>query len=291
MGRPAILRHIESDSGTLSGGSWQSTLPLSNIRTQDIMRVARSTSASQAHAQFRIDFGTTLTRYINLFLLLNHNLTPAGQFRVTLGANADGSSPGYDSTFLDAWRPVVVFGANPFGGFGWDGTSYPEGFVSPPTIRLKIPTAHRAVGNGGHRYMHVYLKDTANPAGFLQVGRLLAGPVWQPEVGADFGISVQWADPSEVTRTSGGRRIAGNDVRYRIARASFRFLREEEAWGFVYEWQRLGKRREVWFEADYDRADEVGDRRSMYCALADIAPISQPLPARYATELLLEELT
>ena len=93
MGRPAILRHIETDAGALSGGSWEASLPLSNIRTQDIMQVARSASASEANAQFRIDFGSTYTRYIGLFLILGHNLTTAGQFRVTFGANADGSSP------------------------------------------------------------------------------------------------------------------------------------------------------------------------------------------------------
>lgn len=290
MGRPAILRHIETDAGTLSGGSWQASLPLSNIRTQDIMRVARSATAAEADAQFRIDFGTTITRYISLLLLLNHNLTSAGEYRVTFGANADGSAPAVDTGLLDAWRPVVVFGAGPWGSFGWDGLTYPDGFVAPPTIRHRFAPIVQ-VGAGGHRYMHLYLKDTSNPAGFLQVGRVLGGPVWQPEVGADFGISMQWVDPSEVTRTRGGRRIVGDDARFRVARASFRFLREEEAWGFLYEWQRLGKGREVWFEADHDRADEVGDRRSIYAALADIAPLAQPLPARFATELLLEELT
>lgn len=290
MGRPAILRHIETDSGTLSGGSWQSTLPLANIRTQDIMQVARSTSAAEAHAQFRIDFGTTLTRYISLLVMLGHNLTTTGQYRVTFGANADGTSPTVDTTFVDAWRPVVVFGANPLGGFDWDGLSYPEGFVSPPTIRRRFAPIVQ-VGNGGHRYMHVYLKDTSNPAGFLQLGRVLGGPAWQPEIGQDFGCTVGWVDPSEVTRTRGGRRIAADDALFRVARLGFRFLQPYEAMGFVYEWQRLGKRREVWFEEDLDRADELGDRRSMYCALADIAPIGKPLPARYATELTLEELT
>lgn len=291
MGRPAVLRHIETDSGALSGGSWQSTLPLANIRTRDVMQVARSASASTAHAQFRIDFGTTISRYLTLIVMLGHNLTAAGKYKVTLGPNGDGSSPGWDSGWLDAWRPVVVWGANPWGGFGWDGTSYPEGFVSPPTIRLKVPAAHSGVGAGGYRYMHVYFDDTTNPAGFVQLGRLLGGPVWQPQIGQDFGCSIGFVDPSEVVRTRGGLRLAADDVPYRVARLSFRFLRADEAMGFLYEWQRLGKRREVWFEEDYDRADEIGDRRSMYCALADIAPIAKALPERFSAELLLEELT
>lgn len=291
MGRPAILRHIETDSGALSGGSWEASLPLSNIRTQDIMQVARSASAAEAHAQFRIDFGTTYTRYISLFLALGHNLTKTGQYRITFGANADGTTPTVDTTLTNAWRPVVVFGAGPWGSFSWDGdATYEAGFVSPPTIRHRFAPAIQ-VGNGGHRYMHVYLKDTSNPAGFIQLGRVLGGPPWQPEIGQDFGCSVGWVDPSEVTRTRGGRRIAADDVPFRVARLGFRFLQPYEAMGFLYEWQKLGKGREVWFEEDYDRADEIGDRRSLYCALADIAPIAKPLFARWSTELLLEELT
>jgi hypothetical protein len=290
MGLPAILRHIETDSGTLSGGSWQSTLPLANIRTQDIYQVARSTNATTPNTQFRIDFGTTLTRYLSLFLVLGHNLSTAATFRVTLGANADGSSPTYDSTALAAWRAVVVWGANPFGGFAWDGTSYPEGFVSPPIIRHKFP-AVQAVGNGGHRYMHVYFTDTANAAGYVQLGRVLGGPVWQPEIGCEYGVSMQVVDPSEVVRTRGGMRIASNDARYRQARLRLSYLNDAEAWGYLYEWDRLGKRREVWFETDYDRADEIGDRRSMYAALAETSPITQDLFDRFQRDLMLEELT
>jgi hypothetical protein len=290
MGRPAFLRHIETDAETLSGGSWESTLPLANIRGQDILQVARSTTDATADTQFRIDFGTVLTRYISLFVVLGHNISAAGQYKLTLSANADGSAPGYDSGWLDAWRAVVVFGANPFGGFGWDGTSYPGGYVSPPTIRHKLSSV-QAVGNGGYRYLHFYVSDTSNPANYVQIGRVLGGPVWQPNAGMDPEASIQVVDPSEVVRTRGGLRICGNDARYRIARFRLGFLSENEALGFLYEWHRLGKRREVWMEMDYDRADEVGDRRAFYGALSDTSPISQPHLDIYSCDIALEELT
>lgn len=289
MARPGFLRHIESDSGTLSGGSWSATLPLANIRDQDVQKVARTTSAALGATTWRIDFGTTVTRWIDLFLILGHNMTTAATVRFVLTNSADDSTARLYNQLVNAWRPVVVFGANPFGGFGWDGTSYPEGYVSPPEVRHRTP-AVQMVGAGGARYLFVYITDAANPAGHIDVGRFLAGPFWSPEVGAAFGAEIRIVDPSPSRRTSGGRRVAGDLPRYREMHARLEYLTRTEAMGFIYEWARLGKRKDVYFTFDADETDEIGSRRSIYGALQNPPSLVHGAGLRVAVDFVLEEL-
>lgn len=71
------------DSGTLSGGSWQSTLPLTNLQARQVQRVARSTSAAASSTQFSIDLGQA--RSIGVLALVVHNISVTGYARITAG--------------------------------------------------------------------------------------------------------------------------------------------------------------------------------------------------------------
>jgi len=291
MGRPAIVRIVETDFGTLSGGAWETTLPLANIRDADIMKVARSDDALAASTQWRIDYGTALARFLGLLVILGHNFSAAATVRFVLTNSAtDATARIYDSGALPAWVAATVHGRGTSGGYGDENPAYAEGWISPPEVRHKLSSQQQA-GSGGARYLFVYVVDTANVAGYVQLGRFLGGPVWQPEYGAAFPPQVRVVDPSAVARTRGGLRVAGNDTRWREIRLRFDGLSENEAWAFVHEWQRLGRRHEVWLELDHDDGAAIGGRRRMRCALADTAVISKPLVARYAAELVLEELT
>jgi hypothetical protein len=281
MGKPAIVRIFETDSGTLSGGTWEASLPLANIRDADIAKVARSSGATTGATQFRIDFGTTLARYLGLLVLLGHNFSAAATVQFVLTASAtDATSRIYDSGALPAWVAATVHGRGTGGGYAAENAAYAESWISPPEVRHKL-TSVQQVGSGGARYLFVYIVDTGNAAGYVQLGRFLGGPVWQPEYGAAFPPQIRVVDPSLVARTRGGLRVAGNDTRYREMKLRFDALSENEAWAFLHEWQRLGTRHEVWVEMDHDDSAAIGGRRRMRCALADTAVIGKPLAARY----------
>jgi hypothetical protein len=289
MGRPAILRHMESDAATLSGGSWQGTLPLVDLQDRDVAKVARSVNALEASTRFRLDFGTTATRWLSLLLLLGHNITAAGQVRIVLTSDASDVSAGariYDSGLVAAWDPVAAWGGAPWGSFGWDGLLGGDG---PPEVRHRF-VVPQIVGLGGARYAWIYLHDSSNAAGFVQIGRLIAGPVWQPQVGTAFGARVRVVDPAAVQRTRAGLRIAEDLPRWREMRLRFGFLTRDEAWGFVHDMMRAGKRAELWVELDLDEPNEAGRRRRMRCALTDTGDVIHDLPSRWSCDLLLEEL-
>lgn len=69
-----------TDSGTLSGGSWLATLPLTNLQNRQVQRVARSSSAAVASTQFQIDLGQA--RSIGVAALVVHNISVSGLVRI-----------------------------------------------------------------------------------------------------------------------------------------------------------------------------------------------------------------
>lgn len=291
MGLPAFLRRIETDSGTLSGGSWEASLPLTNLRTQDRRQRARSADALTASTQFRIDFGTTHARWLGMLLLVDHNFTTAGQVRVVLTNSAtDATARIYDSGLEDAWPAIEVHGADADGFGDDDAATWPDGRQSEAVYRHKLSSAQR-VGNGGARYLFVYVEDTGNADGYVEIGRLLGGPLLIPDIGIEPNATVEWVDPSEVVRTRGGLRIAGTDTRYRMMRLRLGFLAQDEAFAFFYEWGKAGRGADLWFEMDTAPPAAIGHRRSMYCALAADIAISQPHQDFWAVDLTLEELT
>lgn len=284
MGNLAILRHIESDTGTFAGGSWSSALPRTNMTTQDLEEKARTTSATTTATQFNVDLGTTRTKYFNSFFLLGHNLSTSAtvEFVVTNSTTDVTASRQYTSGPLDAWTPTTVWGADPWGGFGWDGV---DSFVSPPVVRHTIASAVTG------RYLFVYVIDRNNPDGFVEIGRFMAGPYWQPAINMNYGATWQYVDPSIVRRTPYGRRVTQSLPVYRTVNFRLEAATVEEAWGFLGEWQRLGKGQEVIFMHDYEDPSSMAQRRLMYCALADTSGIIESSFERYSVEITLEELT
>lgn len=71
---------IRSDAGTLSGGSWEATLPLTNLQTAWLAEVARSTDAALASTALVCDQGSS--KRIRAVSLHGHNLSLAAKYRV-----------------------------------------------------------------------------------------------------------------------------------------------------------------------------------------------------------------
>jgi hypothetical protein len=285
MGNPVILRHMESDRGTLGNGSWQATLPLANLRTQDIAEVARSTDALAASTQFRIDWGAGITRYADTFALIGTNLTFAATWRVALSNSATAATTVMDSGTITALPSTAVWGADPWGGTSWTGNALLDGVLPPGIALYRHPTAETA------RYLFVWITDTSNPAGHVQIGRFVAGPAFRPSRQFAYGATWRWIDPSERTRLPGGLRTLERRAPYRVFRGTLPYLPQQEARAFFGEWGRGGLNADALFIADPDAPAAEGQRRTMYCALNDTPEIPQSFFARCSVDLSLEELT
>ncbi len=66
-------------SPSLSGGSWLAALPLANLQSRYVHRVARSSTDAVADTVFTLDAG--VARSVRVLSLVNHNLSSAGKVR------------------------------------------------------------------------------------------------------------------------------------------------------------------------------------------------------------------
>lgn len=287
MANVAILWNKPTDAGTYSGGSWSGSLPLSNLAEADVKRVARTTGVTTANTQFRVDLNAAMPVSISDFVLLGHNLTTTATVRFVVTSNASDASPSartVDTGPLAVWVPTAVFGALPWGVFPWDGidvNAYPSGTAF----------FHRSGQVGFGRYLFVYITDTTNAAGYVQIGRFMAGQSWSPRINAAYGASLQWNDPGEVRRTRGGRRLLSARPRFRQFRMSFERLTKDEAFGIAFEIDRqLGKGGNFYLAMDPDEPGQFRFRRSIYAALVESAPIATPSYGTWTWNITAEEL-
>lgn len=278
MANVALLWDKPSDRGTLSGGSWAGGLPLANLQSSDVQRLARSTDATVASTKFRVDLGASQPEAVSGFALLNHNGTTAAQWRIVVtsdAADADAGQRLLDTGFVNMWVPTVVPGSLPWGTFPWDGVAprvYPGG-----TIAIYFAPAAVIA-----RYVWVYISDTANPAGYFQAGRFMAGAAWSPQTNISYGAGIRYIDPSEVRRTRGGRRVVNARPRYRLFEMKFGHLTKDEAFGIGFEADRqLGKSGDFLIVTDPDEPGNFRYRRTIHASLEDTSVIESPFYNRW----------
>lgn len=79
------------DDGTLSGGSWSSALPLTNVQNRQVQKVARSADAANASTKFDLDLGAAQS--IGVLALVVHNISASGKVRIS----ASNDTTAYDN--------------------------------------------------------------------------------------------------------------------------------------------------------------------------------------------------
>jgi hypothetical protein len=141
------------------------------------------------------------------------------------------------------------------------------------------------------QYVWVYIEDTANPAGYVQAGRFMAGAAWSPTVNASYGATIAWIDPGEARRTRGGRRLVVARPRYRQLVLRFAALRKDEALGVAFEIsRRLGKEGDFLLITDPAESGEYLFRRAIYAAQTDVSPIEAASVDGWSWSITAEEL-
>lgn len=277
-----ILARAASDNGVFTGGSWQTTLPLSNLKTQQPTQVARSTNALVASTKFVVDMQRIAP--VSMFAMVGHNFSVAAIVRLRVSEDASGASPTLDVT-LPAVEPAVVWGSQPWGAFPWDG-------LEPDQLSSTVSFyKHPAPVLG--RYILVDIDDTSNSNGYVQLGRFMAGDAFVPRWNMAYGASFAFVDESRLSRSVGGQLYADPKPKRRRFSCAFEALYEPEAWGAAYDMQRgLGKTGNMLIVYNPDDHESVVKRRTIYGTMVSLDEIvtANPSDAPYNWRLSVEEL-
>lgn len=213
-----------SDSGTLTVDDEVATLPAINLQDQQIVKIWRNTQTS---AQIDVDFGQQ--RIIDFMALIRHNISQTGTIRWRLSAVSDFSTTVYDSGTIDAWPIVEEFGTLPWGVFQWGGRLNPEVAAEYTISSFDVLTSAVQA-----RYLRIDISDSLNADGYLQAGRLIAGPSYRPSVNYANGVQFEFVDESRITKSRGGQTFVDEVERYRVMRFELINLPENEMFGNVF---------------------------------------------------------
>lgn len=256
-------------SATLTGGSWSAALPLANLKERLTTKVARSNNALAASTQFDLDLGAP--RNLRLLALLYSNLSTTATVRWRLYSDSGYTQLVHDTGALLV--PWAALGAETLA--DWR-----------PDFHLVLPSTLTA------RYLRVEILDTGNAAGYIELGRALAMPAWQPAVNLAWGNPIRYDHgATTIERALGGPRYAARRRGLRAQTVQLDHLDADEAHQAILEMQRtLGRDGELYFVHDPDQSDIWRRQRSYLATLEETDPLESPYIANHATSLRLREV-
>ena len=263
----------------LSGGSWTT---LGNLNNSDYWRVARTTDASTSSTVINIDLGSI--HALRSIALGAHNLSQTASWRIKIGSTA-GASDIYDSGDQSAW--ALAFSAE----YSWEDQFWWEGYTSsddykgsPHLVCWPLPNWYSA------RYARIEITDTANPAGYVQIGKLFIGGGVQPDIGVGYdGLSESWTDASDLVTSASGDESFVAKRRLRQAQVRFGHLTAGAEFQALYEMQRRqGLSGEVLFLPEPNNIAEC-QRRGFIGRLSELSAIEYPYYQRRGLALHIKE--
>lgn len=273
-----------ADEATLAAGSAQATLPVTNLQDRQIVKPWRTTTTAPASTWVTANFGAPQT--IGVVALIRHNFSQGSRWRVRLGYDPTFAAVSYNSGWLDVWPQFEEFGALPWGVFQWGGL-VPREVVA----QINLSAHHLLPGPVVAQHLRIDIEDAANPDGFLQAGRLLAGPAYRPSHDMIYGWSIGFEDPSTVSKSRGGQTWIDVQERFRVLRFTLSNLSESEAFNnvFDYLYRRKGIAGDVLVIPRADRPHQFHNQ-AIYGRLRALEPITNPYFESYETSFELEEL-
>ena len=165
------------ESAAITGGSWLAGLPLSNIATRDLSRVARSSDALTSSTTIQFDHGSAKTA--RALCIVGHNLTSAATITWDRGTTAGGNDV-QDGAAINAWQ------------------------ITPLEYSGRQFAAWVVVTATSARYDKIVIADTANPAGYIEIAYAWMSDLWSTAYGPVTGLQQGVQDFSGSERSDAG---------------------------------------------------------------------------------------
>lgn len=200
--RPTVMlgwpdRALEA---TGSGGSWEATYPGSAMTDERVTEVSRSTDLLLASTKRSFDLGAART--LRMVAAVNHNAPHDATWRIRAGSSA-GLHDLYDSDWVACH--AITYGED---GIEWLAPNWWGDGVDTGVYGCPYNLLHVLSEDVVARYWSVEWDATTSAESYLQVGRLVMCPTYQPEYNAVYGITRGMVDASAKTRLATGGFVA-----------------------------------------------------------------------------------
>lgn len=253
---------------TLSGGSWQGTLPLNNLKDRRLYKIARTTGVSETDTQFTVDFGEE--KLVSVFAIVKHNFSVIATARLVASNDSGFTTILYDSSSSSVWPLAATINLE------WEDENFWSGVPTQEQIEMFKGLSLWIVPNIRARYWKVAISDTSNADGYLDLGRLFVSKDFSPILNASYGLGFNVIDKSTVEESLGGVEHYDEKSKVRSVDFSLDNLQQNEAFG---RWYRMmlgqGNTGEVLFVYDYEDGQYTLDR-SFLGRLERMNPLTTP---------------
>jgi len=245
------------DAASLSGGSWNASYPLTNLKNRYLAQRARSTNATTGATVIDIDLGSAQS--IGLVALVAHNLSAAATVRIQGSSSASQTPSLYDST-----AETIYTG----------GTDYAKTFTAVSA-----------------RYWRISINDTGNTAGYVEIGRIFIGLRFKPATtNIDWGESLGIQSRSNVQESISGHEFFEQRPSRRVWTAKWSWLTDSEA---LISLHTIMDAMDVYYEV-YLIADDTDTsyraQRNFLGRFRQLSPIEYPYLSVHACGVEISEL-
>lgn len=269
---------------TLSGGSWP-TLTLANLLTDDLAAVARSATDSNADTIINIDHGAAAAT--SVIALVRHNMRSAATWRVRVSPNADMSAPVYDSGTIPVWPEQWAAGVLPAGHPNAATRLLTDAQINalvPPRDAVHVFTEVTA------RYRRIELFDSSNTDGYVQIGRLVDAPRFQPTYNMAVGSELGFLPGTQVGTSLANSRFYARRPKGRSLSVTFQSLPFDEGISVVRDMvEQLDQSGQFYIVADPSDAPNL-QRQSFLATLRQLSSVAYAAAGRTAVPLIADEV-
>lgn len=198
---------------TITGGSWAAGYGASAMGDERVTEVARSSDLALASSKVSVDLGAART--IRLVSAVNHNANDDALWRIRAGTAA-GLYDLYDSDWVACHAITYAEGGIEWMAPDWWGDGVDTGVYGCPYNLLHIANDDIVA-----RYWSIEWDVRSSGEAYLQVGRLVMCPAYQPHWNAVHGITYGMSDASVSTKLATGGKVTQPGRTARTVQMSF----------------------------------------------------------------------
>lgn len=281
MANTIISYQNRIDTATFGAyGSWSTTLPLENIKTRQLSKVARSTNNTNSSTRLR--FSTDIARIISTVGIISHNLTSSAKWRYRVYSDSGYTTLVYDSGQVDVWPQ------SPYGTYEWEDVHFWD--LTPTdeeinfytkTLILSIPVVV------SEQFYQIEFFESVST--YVELGRIFIGTKYQPVLNMNLGASIGYESPTIIDTAMSGAEFFDRRESFRVAQFTLDHLTYAESILNNDIMKISGTDAEILYI--WDDADALNlQRRAFLGRLRTLSPIAQPYNTRYQTTYEIKEL-
>jgi hypothetical protein len=146
-------------------------------------------------------------------------------------------------------------------------------------------------GNYAVRKLEVHIFDLDNPDTYIEVGRLIAGPVWSPKYNFNFNHTITFVDSSKGKRTEAGDLRGERGPKWRRIEFELANMQSEDRAAMLRLVRQNGTTEPLFVSLFPENSDSLLEQSyQMWGKFADNIQLSQPNYDVYVARVAMEEM-